>query len=95
MTTYKLTNSASILRDDGACIPNDPANSDYVTYLDWLTEGNTPEPADPAPTPDYSALRSQAYRDESDPLYFKSQRGEATHQEWLDKVDEIKARWPE
>jgi hypothetical protein len=40
------------------------------------------------------AQRVEAYRNESDPLFFKSQRGEATHQQWLDKVDEIKARYP-
>jgi hypothetical protein len=40
------------------------------------------------------AQRADAYRNESDPLFFKSQRGEATHQEWLDKVVEIKARYP-
>lgn len=38
-------------------------------------------------------LRS-AYQAESDPLFFKYQRGEATEQEWLDKVAEIKARFP-
>lgn len=38
--------------------------------------------------------RAEAYRAESDPLFFKSQRGEATQQEWLDKVAEIKARYP-
>jgi hypothetical protein len=38
------------------------------------------------------AARAEAYRAESDPLYFKAQRGEATMQEWLDKVAEIKAR---
>ena len=38
--------------------------------------------------------RSQAYRLEADPLFFKAQRGEATTDEWTAKVAEIKARFP-
>lgn len=38
--------------------------------------------------------RSAAYRTEADPLFFMSQRGEATEAEWLAKVAEIKARFP-
>jgi len=31
---------------DNACIPFDPANTDYAAYLAWLEAGNQPLPAD-------------------------------------------------
>lgn len=39
--------------------------------------------------------RQAAYQAEADPLFFKWQRGEATQQEWLDKIAEIKTRFPD
>jgi hypothetical protein len=54
-----------------------------------------PEPVPEPPAPvSTEALRRAAYQAEADPLFFKSQRGEATQAEWLAKVAEIKARYP-
>jgi hypothetical protein len=38
--------------------------------------------------------RHNAYVAESDPLFFKAQRGEGTMADWEAKVAEIKARYP-
>lgn len=52
-----------------------------------------PEP--PAPyQPTSEEQRLAAYRNESDPLFFKWQRGEGTQEAWLAKIEEIKARYP-
>jgi uncharacterized protein involved in type VI secretion and phage assembly len=40
------------------------------------------------------ANRAAAYTAEADPIFFQYQRGEATEQDWLDKIEEIRARYP-
>ena len=46
--TYKLTQlGESIIRiEDNAFIPLDASNTDYQEYLEWVAEGNTPDPAE-------------------------------------------------
>ena len=56
MPSYKLYKSITsgavvgVVRTDSdtsyTCIPFDPANADYIAYLAWLAEGNTPEAAE-------------------------------------------------
>ncbi len=44
---YKLiVNSSYVIRiSDGAFIPNDSTNRDWLAYQTWLGLGNTPDPA--------------------------------------------------
>ena len=62
----------------------------------WLYQDGQFIPPFPAvPTKaEQEAKRQAAYIAEADPLFFMSQRGEATEAEWQAKVAEIKARFP-
>ena len=42
------TNQTSMIKrlSDDAFIPMVEDNSDYQTYLEWVAEGNTPDPAE-------------------------------------------------
>ena len=87
----------------------DPANiPDWCADWPEVTEGcqiggsyadgvfiPLPEPEPEPPTLEQQqAARAEAYKAESDPLFFKAQRGEATMDEWLALVAEIKTRYP-
>lgn len=48
---YKLLKQGVRRLADGASIPDAAGNSDWQRYQQWLADGNTPEPADPAPAP--------------------------------------------
>jgi hypothetical protein len=43
---FNQTEPKCVIRlSDGACIPFDPANTDYQEYLKWIALGNTPQSA--------------------------------------------------
>jgi hypothetical protein len=42
---------SGVVRDDGAWIPDDPANRDWAEYQDWLKDGNTALPYPPEGVP--------------------------------------------
>lgn len=50
--SYKLYKDKSgqvagvLVIDKNISIPADMSNSDYLEYLKWVAEGNTPEPAE-------------------------------------------------
>lgn len=41
-----------------------------------------------------SLKRAYAYRTEADPMFFQYQRGEISKDDWLNKIQEIKERFP-
>lgn len=42
VSDYYTTRDGYILRTgDGAMIPQDPDNADYIAYLSWVAAGNT------------------------------------------------------
>jgi hypothetical protein len=46
LVTGEIEMQSIIRTTDGACIPFDPANTDYQAYLKWVEEGNEPLPPD-------------------------------------------------
>jgi len=80
------------------------SGNDYAT-LEWFED--TPKPSQAELDAAWPAVQQQlaqaqvdaqrhaAYVAESDPLFFQWQRGEATEQQWRDKVAEIQTRYPD
>ena len=79
------------------------SNNDYST-LQWLSNSAKPtqqeldllwpEAQKISKNQSQKESRLITYEQESDPIFFKWQRGEATQQEWLAKIEEIKQRFP-
>lgn len=51
MFTYAFTTEGYILRSDGALIPLDFSNDDYMTFVNWVAAGGQPTPPPTPPPP--------------------------------------------
>jgi hypothetical protein len=79
-------------------------NGDSYDGLTWLSDTPKPTQAEldalwattqtTVANQQAAQSRHNAYVAESDPLFFKAQRGEGTMADWEAKVAEIKARYP-
>ena len=87
-------NSANSVVQQGVTAPEDWVGGKYC--LDGSSWTINPLWVDPnaEKRKEQEAKRKAAYEAEADPLFFMSQRGEATVEEWQAKVAEIKARYP-
>ena len=89
---YKLTTNDSIIRiADKASIPNDPANTDYANYLEWVEAGNTATAADAIPDPTYQENRVLEYPpigDQLDEIYHNGIDA------WKAKIKAVKDKYP-
>jgi hypothetical protein len=91
----KVRNADGTFRSDD---PTTPENEAWEWVQTWVVSDLPQEEIDLRYADRVERVRQQraeAYRQESDPLFFKAQRGEATRQEWLDKIAEIKNRFPD
>ena len=60
MADYKLGKGVIIRTNDGANIPLDIGNKDFLVYLEWA-KTNTPDPMDPDPVPTNEEKRAAEY----------------------------------
>lgn len=95
----RLSNTAEY-----AIIGNPTTKAEYDRDVTWLSDD--PKPTweqivevrktieNEEATEQIQTNRRNAYFVEADPLFFGWQRGENTEQAWLEKVAEIRARYP-
>jgi hypothetical protein len=81
----------SKINDNG--VERDMTDAEQAEYDAYVTEMALLQAAQAIS--DVETARRAAYVAESDPLFFKWQRGEATEQQWRDKVAEIQTRYPD
>jgi hypothetical protein len=80
-------------RVGGEWIAKDPEPQPTPEEIEALAKAQAADAAAFAEEQRDAALRA-ALADEADPVFFKWQRDEATREDWLAKVAEVKSRFP-
>jgi hypothetical protein len=86
-----------ILDGQTLSVPEAGGNRHYQMVLEAIADGQPvlDPPAPPPPTREQQeAARQAAYSAEADPIAMQMLRDETIKEEWLAKIDEIKARYP-
>jgi len=85
--------------DDNRDVAPEGWQAHDTAQIGWVFDGTdfvapvkAPEP--PPTRAEQEANRQRAYAAEADPIAMQMLRDEATRDEWLAKIDEIKARFP-
>jgi len=88
---YKLTHNLDVvvrIRDGAFMSAKSPA------YTSWLTEGNTPENADPLPTSNYKELRAAEYPPKADYLDGVIKGDQVQIESYIAACLAVKAKYP-
>ena len=80
---YKLNQNGVIRLADGAFIPSDLANSDWLVFKEWEKAGNTPLPQDPSPPPTQDEIDATVARSYGKLIALKNMTP-AQVQTWID-----------
>lgn len=93
MTNWKYTDATNTVVS--RTLDNGGMESCLVSAIaEWLSEGNTPEPADVPPPPTYQELRAAAYPPAADYLDGIVKGDAAQVQAYVDACLAVKAKYP-
>jgi len=89
----------NVSADDNRDVAPDGWQAHDTAQIGWSSDGTDfvapVKPPEPPPTrAEQEANRAQAYAAEADPIAMQMLRDEASKEEWLAKIEEIKTRFP-
>ena len=91
---YKYLSNKILAKIDEDGISRMSCSVEDAAYLKWLSEGNTPDPADIPPAPTYQELRAAAYPPAHDYLDGIVKGDAAQVQAYINACLAVKALYP-